>query len=181
MTTTELIVDGVQLRFPAGWQVVRWDEADQYRQGVAQVDGTKAVDVIGHREATLHLVELKNFVGHHIENKKRLTSHELSIEVAQKVRDTVAGVVAAGRTGNAPWTTFANALASTKHDIVVGLLSFVDLPRAGDTVLLNTIEQDMKRRLRWLTKRVWLATTQDSHHLPEVAVKILRPRVLSPK
>ena len=60
--------------------------------------GSKGTDFVGlHPDYGLLLLEVKDFRGHRIENRQRLRSGELAIEVACKARDTIAALVGAAR------------------------------------------------------------------------------------
>jgi hypothetical protein len=168
--TAILDVDGLEVSYSTEWQLAKWDESRAYRNGLERwVQGSKAVDLVGTKAGALHLIEVKDFVGHHLENKSRLTSAELAIEVAQKVRDSIAGIIGGSR-GADPglWDVLAALLVGTRHELTVVLWVFIDLHRK-DVVVLNTLTQDLKKRLRW--PRVYIATTQDDLLLSGITAK----------
>lgn len=168
---TVLNVDGLEVRASAAWQLVKWDETKAYRQGVGRwVEGSKAVDLVGQYKQELYLIEVKDFVGRHAENRQRLTSSELPIEVAQKVRDSVAGVVGAIRQEAQDIATFHGALLDHTRRMNVILWAFIDLNKRPE-VLLNTLQQDLQKRLRWLHAKVRVATTQNGHFLPGITAR----------
>ena len=96
------------LRFEFGpsWQVEKYDEHPIYREGIERLKeqipcthclhpqdvGSKAVDFVGIYKGQPYFIEVKDFRGHAIENSRR-TQGALAIEVALKVRDTVAGLL----------------------------------------------------------------------------------------
>jgi hypothetical protein len=83
---------GVELRF-AGATVVRWDAHPAFLEGLQRMHGTKAVDfALLAPDDRVVLFELKDFRDHGIENRGRLRGGELAREVADKVRDTLAGM-----------------------------------------------------------------------------------------
>jgi hypothetical protein len=96
--------------FPDTFQVNKYDESHFFRNQVDKCQGTKGVDILALSENRLFLIEIKDFRGYRIENKQRLKSGELVIEVTQKVRDTLAGLYAACR-----WQT--EELASFYNDL----------------------------------------------------------------
>lgn len=72
---------------------IKWDDHRAFREGIAKLQGSKAVDVaILGEDLGVVLLELKDFRSHRIENKKRLTAGDLAVEVAEKVRDSLAGL-----------------------------------------------------------------------------------------
>jgi len=89
----------LRFEFSARWQIVKLDQHPQYRQGIEKLDGTKAVDFVGlFNQRDLYFIEVKDFRGHRIENKQRLRSGELALEMGQKVRDSLACLIAGCRT-----------------------------------------------------------------------------------
>jgi hypothetical protein len=80
-------------------RVLKWDEHRAFAEGLKRREGTKAVDICAEVDGTgAVFVELKDFRGSAIENRERIRSNELAREVAEKVRDTLAGLVwACGR------------------------------------------------------------------------------------
>lgn len=122
--------------FDDGWAVVKYDEHPDYRERIRNLPETKAVDfaAIGPGNA-LFLIEVKDFRGHRIENRHRLRDDDLAIEVAQKVRDTIAGIIAAHHRGNvAEWERFARRLLSLDPPVRVLLWLEEDVhagPRTG--------------------------------------------------
>lgn len=92
-------VDGIDLSFPDVWTVERYDEWPYVRNqfnGVA--GGCKAVDLIAKDgEHTLWFIEVKDYRVH-----QRTKVIDLADEVTIKVRDSMAGLVAAaGQTDKA--------------------------------------------------------------------------------
>lgn len=168
-------VDGLRLTATADWNLRKWDDSTAYRKGLQKlIEGSKAVDLVGLRRQVVYFIELKDFVGHHIENKQRLTSPDLPIEVASKVRDTVSGLVGEGREVGTEWTEVSRELVGRNHLHVI-LWVFVDKHELKNEVTMNTLEQELSKRLRWLKKcRVRIATTQDDHALEGITAKRLK-------
>ncbi len=78
-----------------------WMDHSFYRDRLEKIDGTKAVDILGILEnKELYFIEIKDFRKYRIENRNRLLKGELFIEVAQKIRDSIACIVCAHRMGN---------------------------------------------------------------------------------
>ena len=78
------------------WIVVKYDQCADYLKKIAKLPETKGVDFIGRlrqADGILYWIEAKDFRGYRIQNKRRLSDGELAIEVAQKLRDSIAGVV----------------------------------------------------------------------------------------
>ncbi|HVK68188.1 MAG TPA: hypothetical protein VM694_27205, partial [Polyangium sp.] len=115
-----LDVERIRFLFGESWTVVeKWDDSRLYREGIHELDGTKAVDIVGVRNGDLYLIEVKDFRGHAIETKRRQPS-ELPLAIGCKVRDTLAGLIGASRQSGEPWVeTCAKLLLDGKRRIYV--------------------------------------------------------------
>ena len=161
----------VLFRFGERWQIEKWDTSAVYKRiarelngeltdasGSARPEGTKAVDFVGVLDNDkLYLFEVKDFRGHHIENKRR----HLPLEIGLKVRDTLAGLAGEYvRGGGAGWVKpCGQALSSRRHQVRVVAWILDDSPgprepvgkrAAHDSVRAKQIQQ----KLSWLTSRV---------------------------
>lgn len=85
-----LDVDGIAFTFPEGWLFSKYDEWRYYKAYARARSGTKAVDLVAVNGGTAWLVEVKDYRIH-----RRTKLIDLSHEVAQKVHDTLAVVLAA--------------------------------------------------------------------------------------
>ena len=94
---TEIIQeDRLTLTFPPGALASKYDEWSHYRnQFNSAFGGTKAVDCVYAAADTAWLIELKDYRIH-----PRTKAIDLPLEVATKVRDTLAGLVSAGLNAN---------------------------------------------------------------------------------
>ena len=113
-----------------------------------------------HANARLYLIEVKDFRGHRIENRHRVRDGELALEVGQKVRDTIAGTVAAHhRGGTEDWDEAVRQLTDSSQPVRVLLWLEQDLPpssRARRLNELSVLTNALKQRLEWLTPRVFV-------------------------
>ena len=161
------------------WRVFKLDEHRDYRERVGKLEGTKAVDFLGILdENELYLIEVKDFRGHRIENKDRLLTGELAIEIAQKVRDSLACMIGAHRTSSLSehWEPYLRFLCDRHRGIKVALWLEEDLPpphphlreKARASVETNIFKQ----KLTWLTTRV-LVCGGSRESLPGVQVSNL--------
>lgn len=88
--------DRMTLTFPVGAQASKYDDWSHYRnQFNSAFGGTKAVDCVYAAPDTAWLIELKDYRVH-----PRTKAIDLPLEVAIKVRDTMAGLVSAGINAN---------------------------------------------------------------------------------
>lgn len=84
-------VDGITFTFPSDWVFSKYDEWTCYKAYASARSGTKAVDLLAiDPDRTAWLIEVKDYRAH-----RRTKPTELSDEVAQKVHDTLAAVLAA--------------------------------------------------------------------------------------
>jgi hypothetical protein len=149
------------LRFSFGneWRVIKYDDSPVYREHISKLPETKAVDFIGLHAGDLFLIEVKDLRGFRIQNQARLTSGDLAIEVGQKVRDTLAGIIGAYRTASEPetWQDFANLLTNRAKKIKVIVWLEYDQPihhRDRQKVEAGVEGNLIKKHLRWLTAQV---------------------------
>ncbi|WP_437939327.1 hypothetical protein [Sorangium sp. So ce341] len=174
-------VERIRFEFGESWTLAeKWDESRAFLSGIGRLQGewtdddtgaparvgTKAVDIVGVREGRLYLIEVKDYRGYPIETKKR-QPHELPIAIACKVRDTVAGLVGAGRQGAEPWVeSCARLLVERKARVhVIAWIADPDL-RAAEPIKKREIWQKersdrLKQRLSWLTRYVTVASPFD--------------------
>ncbi len=154
--------------------VVKYDEHPDYCSKICRLAGTKAVDFIGlwgDADGVLYWIEVKDFRGYRIQNKRRLSDGELAQEVAEKVRDSLAGVVGAYGSSSDPdvWRPFVRSLWQKTSPMQVLLWLEEDDPRRPPGRRDNAaqvLSQEIKRRLQWLAARV-LVVSQDVGRCPE--------------
>lgn len=175
--------------FSSKWEAERYDADDQgqgshsyYRNQVARLPSTKAVDFVGmFEDEDCYLIEVKDFREYRIENKQRLKCGELAIEVAEKVRDTVAGLVGAWRNESNKTVVSqigANLLHKSKP---IRIVLWLEDDTAADVrqwrQQLDTITTQIQSRLKWLTTRVLVTSCSAySDKPPELRVRtIARP------
>jgi len=164
--------------FGSAWDVRKWDGERAYREGIEKLSGSKALDFVGKLDRSLFLIEVKDFRDYRIENKKRLMHGELAIEVAQKVRDTLAGIVGVsgeGRTDCANWKPFLDAAVSQTVRVVLWLEHDPPSGKPKGTVdqMNNTLKQHLERNLRWLRPHVFVASLADKASLQDLHVRNL--------
>lgn len=145
--------------FDDGWKVLKWDAHPAYLGGLQQREGTKAVDFVGLYVGEPWFLEVKDFRGHRIENKSRLTSGELVREVACKVRDTLASMIWACRRApldNDELAAFVRPLVTGGKKVPVVLWLEEDRPAAPPEA--SALGQAIKKELVWLNPHVIVAS-----------------------
>lgn len=122
--------ENLRFRFDDRWVVIKYDDHRDYVERIKHLPETKAVDFVALvDERFFYFIEVKDFRGHRIENRDRVLGDGLAIEVAQKVRDTIAGIVAAHHCGNIEvWERFIECLTSSRTPVRVLLWLEDDLP-----------------------------------------------------
>lgn len=177
--STTLDEGSLRFEFNDAWTVVKYDDTAEYA-GVRKQTEAKGVDFVAlipaaGRRFVIYLIEVKDFRGHRIENAPRIRGGELALEVAQKVRDTVAGVIGACRTSSEvqPWERFAGVLRRTRDEVRVvlwlerdrppsrGAMSRRDFRRMRRKTELSVLADTLKARSRWLAAKT-LVVDQDT-------------------
>jgi hypothetical protein len=154
--------------------VLKYDDKDdkgrpmlaEYLNVYKATFGCKAVDFIGILEQkNLVLIEIKDFRNNETTNKVRVISGELSTEIATKVRDTIAAIVGANRTSETResdcFKQYFSLLASLKKEIYVVLWCEGEFSKQFKAANYNQIK-DLKEKLSWLTKRVYVSNRADN-------------------
>lgn len=131
-----------------------------YKKISNQIEGTKGIDFLGICGQHLIFIEVKDFRDYRIQNKKRITDGELALEIAQKVRDSIACIVGGGRTSDEEqWSQFAKLLIDKQKQLRVILWLEDDTPSSPQSqrkslVAQSVLRHDLERRLNWLTSKV---------------------------
>lgn len=157
----------LQFEFGLQWEVVKLDAHHAYRQGIEKLDHTKAVDFLAlWDKQILYFLEVKDFRNHRIENEKRLTTEDLTLEWGHKVRDSLACIVGAYRQSEETiWGHCLDSLQNKKQDIKVVLWLEYDPPRADrkrQQVQASIGQNVLKKKFKWLTNRVLIVNLNDN-------------------
>lgn len=146
----------LEFDFAASWCVVKYDEHSQHVKRMQAME-SQAVDFCGSRQATVLLLEVKDFRGHRIENKEKLNG-PLAKTVAQKMRDSVSGIIGQQRLHAAapsqPWTDCSAGLISAGDVLAVLFLQTDRNPPDKRKALLSTELKLFKQCMRWSGMRV---------------------------
>lgn len=92
--TTTITEGGLAFDFPDSWEATKYDDWAYYRNRFQNTCDSKAVDILAlepGRGTTLWIIEIKDY-----RRNRRTKGISLWGEVSQKVRDTLAGILAAG-------------------------------------------------------------------------------------
>ncbi|MFW5893968.1 MAG: hypothetical protein ACOCUY_02415 [Verrucomicrobiota bacterium] len=171
--------------FEDPWHVVKYDEEAVFTKKLERLKGTVdgkqrdtvAVDFLAANGDMLAIIEVKDFRQHRIENQGRLRSGELAKEVAFKVRDTLAGIVAACRnqTTGPGWDPIAERLMARTKTLKVVLWLEQDPPASRyllkEKQMLSTFTQELKKRCKWLTPKVLVMNRNTHCGIPGLSVQ----------
>ncbi|MCW0219462.1 MAG: hypothetical protein OJI67_14145 [Prosthecobacter sp.] len=182
MSSTLIEVEKQCFEFGEPWYVAfKYDETAYYRKKAMKLQGivegvpqsAKAVDVIGVHELTgLLLLEAKDFRGHRIANKPRM-GHEVAVEIAVKVRDTIAALVGALRNNVQEFPSEVLAAAFQKgNDVTVVLWLEDDSFRNTDSAKqkLGALTGVLKSKLAWLNVKAFVLSSSVVNRLPDLVV-----------
>ncbi len=173
---TRIEEGSLAFEFGERWSVFQLDEHRDYRQGIANIENSKAVDFLGiFNDSELYFIEVKDFRGYRIENRDRLSSGQLAVEVARKVKDSLACIIGAfhGSSDSEYWLPYVRRLCATNSQLKIVLWLEEDLPpahpRLRQKAMASTRSKVFKQKLGWLTKRV-LVCGGDRQYLPDSKV-----------
>ena len=151
-------------------KVIQFDEHPDYKKIKNNLIGTKGVDFLGTLRKNTYFIEVKNFKDYRIKNKSRLQNigEDLMIEVAQKVRDSIACILS-GKLNSTNdkelWNEFLNFIIDENYGIKVILwletdnISNQSSIRKKNRVNRNSVNiADYRRRLQ--SKLKWLIPTR---------------------
>ncbi|SFD65321.1 hypothetical protein SAMN05518672_102805 [Chitinophaga sp. CF118] len=148
------IIDEGSLRFifPTNWPVIKYDETKFYRQNIIPTaSNSKAVDIIAVPNPELNkilMIEVKDFRGYATENKHRIISGELVVEVIQKAMDTLSVLYLANYCKNNEFANFVTNQLTPPIKIELVLFmeeDAVTIPQGNDTRSKLRIQNKNKR------------------------------------
>lgn len=127
-------------------QSTKYDDWSFYRnQFNAAFGGTKAVDIIFVENKVCWLIEVKDY-----RTNARTKPIDLADEIALKVRDTLAGLLAASKKATGDEKVFANAvIKASEIKVVLHLEQPVHKTRIRPTVIdIASVTQKLKKLLK---------------------------------
>jgi len=161
---------GLQFKFEeAYWQIIKFDTDVNYKKIANDLSTTKAIDFLGiYRNEFLVMFEIKSFRHYGPQSRLNNGAEELTIEIAQKVRDSVAAIVGAHRNtthNHLFWTTACTLLTNSKKEIFV--IAWVE----EDGADMNEMKwgkqrsslkiSKLKQKLKWLTARIMVENVKN--------------------
>lgn len=179
---TPLDVENQHFEFGDQWSVAfKYDDTTFYRKEAIRLQGdidgvpqsAKAVDVVALHDASgLLFLEAKDFRGHRIANKPRIEG-EVAVEVAFKVRDTIAALIGASRkpVEEFPSEVLVTGLLRGREVAAVLWLeddTFINADRAK--VSLSALTQRLKSLLPWLNVRTLVLSSSVPNRINHLTV-----------
>jgi hypothetical protein len=162
------------------WVVVKWDDHPAFQHGLRLHSGTKATDVAGVLwNGAPWFFELKDFRGTRIENKARFDG-PLAEEVAEKIRDTIAGVLWAVEREHEDDSVRRVAKATLGRTGRLTVVLWVEDDTGPTAAVASVLQQAIKQRLRFANAHVLVTSRTLEDHacpIPGLEVRYLAKRV----
>ncbi len=162
----------------------KYDEETDYKK--IKIEHTKAVDFIGIlNQRSLVLIEVKNFKGHRIANKPRTENGDdpIELEVAQKFRDTLSGIIGGVRSSThhtERWENYLNILSNKQLEVHTILWLEEDKPILPPSVSSKRIKAKggtytdiLKTKMNWLNCRVLVVDSSNQPYGDSLTVQFL--------
>ncbi len=146
------------------WEyVIKFDEHTDYKK-IEKLDNSKGVDFLSINNKNICFIEVKDFRNYIIKDKQQLMT-----DVAHKVRDSLACIVAANRNSThnlQMWNKALDVLSNVKKNVTVILwLEKYQKPRKTNSKREKQSGFDYKRqlenKLRWLLPNVVILNRRD--------------------
>jgi len=175
---TRIDIEGrLRFAFDNTWSAVKWDEEQSYLKGLGAgcpAHDAKAVDILATLNlSTVHLIEVKDPRGHAIEYRDARTVEQLAKLVAEKVRDTLAGILYARGRIDAPH--LLRHLKAKYHDRTarIWVVFWYESP-VLDPVLAMTLKGLLEAQLMWLRPKVVVCKRNLGDSFPGLTVSSLQ-------
>lgn len=158
---------GLTFRFDDRWDVYHLDEEADYRNRIAKMlPGTKCVDFVGYDKESrlLLLMEVKGFRGYGMQDsvRERLlgTTDDITVEIAQKVRDSLAVIVGGARNSTFLSEVWKRQMEHLGHGGTLKIIAWIEVDESTEVLLarakvnMSTKRKMLRNRLKWLTSDV---------------------------
>lgn len=168
----------LQFEFAEGVKAIKFDETPYYKRFKDCMPENKGVDILAYNEQHFTFIEIKDFKGYENvkENINRLKTNDektetLDDEISKKIRSTVAAVFGSHINQDDDldeyFTSLKGKLSDSSEFIpTVDVILFVEgdiakmVRKKGlkqETIIaFRTIQDSLKRKLKWLTGRVFV-------------------------
>jgi hypothetical protein len=167
----EFIESNIKFEFDErNWDICQYDASSSDFRNKVHLSETKAVDFIGvYNNKTLILFEIKSFKGFgnqlSVQNRLLNSMDELSTEVAQKVRDTVAVVAGFNRTIKTPfWQKSEEIISNVNKQLMIIAWVEEDITKQKKNEM-STRLMKLKQKLNWLTTDIYIENIKEIHSI----------------
>lgn len=164
--------------------ITQFDIEKDYTKVKNSLSETKAIDFLGIQSNRLYLFEIKGFRGYGDQEsvQKRLAkdAEDLTTEIAQKVRDTLACLLGGARNSTNQsdnWQKCCEIIAKNNHKLIV--VAWIEEDIKNKIIekrkkVKNSIRQDkLKQKLSWLTKHIFIVNTKTDVDIAGFSVSLL--------
>lgn len=156
------------------WWIVKFDDDVNYIKVSKNLQNTRGVDFVGiYNSRNLFFFEIKNFRNHTMDDQTQIRlangAEDLTTEIAQKVKDSVACIVGASRNAtneSNKWKDACNIISNNKPFNIIAWIEEDDpnteYKRKKRKAYLSTRISKLKNKLHWLTSRVFIENIKEN-------------------
>ena len=158
--------------FSDAWTICQYDNKTTHRK-MQVLSGTKGVDFVGRHLDNAYLIEIKDFRGYRVQNKKRISTGELAEEVALKVLHSIPGLAAESRANHSTPIAIAGRMlhkSATKLFVVLHLEDDASADPRTWKQQLDVQTALIQKKLRWLPCKILIMNLALGVSVPEVVV-----------
>ena len=167
------------------WNIVtQFDGEKDYKKVKDHLKGTKAIDFLGTTDNKIFFFEMKGFRGYQNQTsvKERLADNaeDLTTEIAQKVRDTLACLLAGARNStnkSDAWQECCKIITESHKPLII--IAWIEEDTPNETMrkrlkVQNTVRRDkLAKKLSWLTKRVFIMNSKTEEKMAGLSVSLM--------
>ncbi len=163
--------DNLTFTFLDQFKVIKFDDQNYYRKTFSKyLQGAKGVDFIAHGKRVFLFLEVKDFSKTETENRYRLKHNycaydknrkkmveSLDIEVAKKVKDTLACLFASKLHESKPQMAEYFEWINKKHltaKFQIKVILFLEGKFQNFSTVADVLQRSLKKKLKWLNARV---------------------------
>uniref|UniRef100_UPI004028E9D3 hypothetical protein n=1 Tax=Bacteroides cellulosilyticus TaxID=246787 RepID=UPI004028E9D3 len=167
------------------WDVItQFDSETDYKKVKDKLKGTKSIDFLGTTDDNIFFFEMKGFRGYQDQKsvKERLADNaeDLTTEIAQKVRDTLACLLGGARNSTNKsdiWQKCCRIVTESNKRLIV--IAWIEEDAPNEAVrkrlkIKNTVRRDkLAQKLSWLTKRIFIMNSGTEENIAGLSVSLM--------
>lgn len=163
---------GLIFKFGEQWEVTQLDTEKDYANVCNKIPGTKSIDFIGinKSEDMLVLIEVKGFRGYgkqnSIQNRLSGKQDDIIIEIAQKVRDSLAVILGGCRNSTNQTELWKACIKHIKDNKKVRIIAWLEIDESTEVMLrrakvqMSIRRKELRKILLWLTSDIDILNTK---------------------